>query len=39
VANVKGGMKSSTIRKITEVVDKYPEESMMVLRQWINASK
>ncbi len=39
VANVKGGMKSSTMRKINEIVDKYPEESMAVLRQWINANK
>lgn len=39
VANVKGGMKSSTMRKINEIVDKYPEESMQVLRQWIMSTK
>ncbi|NBX03843.1 MAG: flagellar M-ring protein FliF [Alphaproteobacteria bacterium] len=35
VANIKGGMKSSSIKKINEIVDKYPEETMGVLRQWI----
>ncbi|MFW0776681.1 MAG: flagellar basal-body MS-ring/collar protein FliF [Rickettsiales bacterium] len=35
VANIKGGMKSSSMNKINEIVDKYPEETMGVLRQWI----
>jgi flagellar M-ring protein FliF len=35
VANVKGGMKSSSMKKINEIVEKYPEETMGVLRQWI----
>lgn len=35
VANVKGGMKSSTMKKINEIVDKYPEETMGVVRQWL----
>lgn len=35
VANIKGGMKSSSIKKINEIVDKYPEETMGVLRQWV----
>jgi flagellar M-ring protein FliF len=39
VENIKGGMKSSSMRKINEIVDKYPEESMMVLRQWISSTK
>lgn len=37
VANVKGGMKSSSMRKVNEIVDKYPEETMGVIRQWITA--
>ncbi len=36
VANIKGGMKSSSMNKITEIVDKYPEETMGVLRQWVS---
>lgn len=36
VANIKGGMKSSSMRKVTEIVDKYPEETMGVLRTWLN---
>jgi flagellar M-ring protein FliF len=35
VANIKGGMKSSSMTKINEIVDKYPEETMGVLRQWM----
>ncbi len=35
VANIKGGMKSSSMSKINEIVEKYPEETMNVLRQWI----
>lgn len=35
VANIKGGMKSSSMAKINEIVEKYPEETMGVLRQWI----
>ncbi len=35
VANIKGGMKSSSIKKVSEIVDKYPEETMGVLRQWV----
>jgi len=35
VANVKGAMKSSSMRKVNEIVDKYPEETMGVIRQWL----
>lgn len=35
VANIKGGMKSSTMKKVSEIVEKYPEETMGVLRQWV----
>lgn len=35
VANIKGGMKSSSIKKINEIVDKYPEETIGVVRQWV----
>jgi flagellar M-ring protein FliF len=36
VANIKGGMKSSSMKKINEIVDKYPEETMLVLRTWVS---
>lgn len=36
VANVKGGMRSSSMRKVSEIVDKYPEETMGVIRQWMS---
>lgn len=35
VANVKGGMRSSSMRKVSEIVDKYPEETLGVIRQWM----
>jgi len=34
VANVKGGMKASTMKKVNEIIEKYPDETMGVLRQW-----
>ncbi len=36
VANIKGGMRSSSMRKVSEIVDKYPEETMGVIRGWLN---
>lgn len=39
VANIKGGMKSSSISKVNEIVEKYPEETMGVLRGWIMNNK
>lgn len=35
VANIKGGMKSSSMKRVNEIVDKYPEETMGVLRNWV----
>ena len=35
VANIKGGMKSSTMKKVNEIVEKYPDETMTVLRNWV----
>jgi len=36
VANIKGGMKSSSLKKINEIVEKYPDETMGVLRNWVS---
>lgn len=33
--NVKGRIRSSTLRKVVDVVDKNPEEAMNVMRQWM----
>lgn len=35
VANIKGGMKATSMKKINEIVEKYPEETMGVVRQWV----
>ncbi|MDE3017292.1 MAG: flagellar M-ring protein FliF [Pseudomonadota bacterium] len=35
VANIAGSMKSSSIKQVNEIVEKYPEETMGVLRQWV----
>lgn len=35
VANIKGGMKSSSMKQVNEIVEQYPEETMNVLRQWM----
>ncbi len=35
VANIKGGMRSSSMKKVNEIIDKYPDETMNVLRGWV----
>jgi len=35
VANIKGGMKSTSIKKVSEIVEKYPNETLGVLRNWV----
>jgi flagellar M-ring protein FliF len=39
LANVEGQMRASTIRKIGELVDKHPEESLAIVRNWISQEK
>lgn len=34
INRVKGGVKSSTYRKVNDMIDKHPEESLGVLRRW-----
>ncbi len=36
---VKGGVKSSSVRRINELIDKHPEESLGVLRAWLMEGK
>jgi flagellar M-ring protein FliF len=36
IRNVKGRVKESTVKKVTEIVDQYPEESLSVVRGWMN---
>ncbi len=35
VANIKGGMRSSSMKKVNEIIDKYPDETMNVIRNWV----
>jgi len=37
VANIKGGMKASTIQKINGIIETHPDETMNVLRRWVVA--
>jgi flagellar M-ring protein FliF len=36
IRNVKGRVKESAVKKVTEIVDQYPEESLSVVRGWMN---
>ncbi|MAI89792.1 flagellar basal-body MS-ring/collar protein FliF [Ponticaulis sp.] len=36
VANVSGQVKASSMRKIAEMIDQHPEESVSILRNWLN---
>jgi flagellar M-ring protein FliF len=35
VANIEGGIKSSSIKRITSIIDAHPEEAMATLRDWM----
>ncbi len=35
VANIEGKLRASSIRRITELVDKHPEEAVAVVRSWM----
>lgn len=35
VANIKGGMRSSSMKKVNEIIDKFPDETMNVIRNWV----
>ena len=39
LANIEGQMRASTLRKIGELVDKHPEESLVIVRNWISQEK
>jgi flagellar M-ring protein FliF len=36
VERVEGKLKSSTYRKINNMIDKHPDETLQIIRQWIN---
>ena len=35
IENVRGGIKSSSVRRITDLIDKHPEEALSALRSWM----
>jgi flagellar M-ring protein FliF len=35
VANVEGQMRASSVRRLTELVEKHPEASLSIVRGWI----
>lgn len=39
IGNVKGRIKSSVIRKITQIVDENPDETLSVLRTWMSTEQ
>jgi flagellar M-ring protein FliF len=39
VANIEGQMRASSIRRLTEMVDKHPDESLSIVRAWIQQER
>ena len=39
VANVTGQVKASSMKKIAEMIDQHPDESVSILRTWLNESE
>lgn len=37
VANIRGGMRASSMKKVNEIIDKYPDETMGVIRGWMQS--
>lgn len=37
VENIEGQLKASTLRRFGDVVDRYPEESLAILRSWLHS--
>jgi flagellar M-ring protein FliF len=36
IARIEGQVKASSIRRVSEFVDKHPEESVSILRSWLH---
>jgi flagellar M-ring protein FliF len=39
MANIEGQIRASSIRKLAELVDKHPDESLSIMRSWMNAER
>jgi flagellar M-ring protein FliF len=39
MANIEGQLKASSVRKLTDLVDKHPDESLSIMRAWMNAER
>ena len=38
IANVEGQLRASAIKKLTDMVDKHPEETLKIMRGWLGQS-
>ena len=38
IARIEGQVKASSIKRVSEFVDKHPEESVSILRGWLHES-
>jgi flagellar M-ring protein FliF len=39
VANIEGQIRASSIRKLSEMVEKHPDESLSIMRGWISQER
>jgi flagellar M-ring protein FliF len=39
MANIEGAIRASSIRKLAELVDKHPDESLSIMRAWMNQER
>jgi flagellar M-ring protein FliF len=39
MANIEGQIRASSIRKLSELVDKHPDESLSIMRAWMNQER
>jgi flagellar M-ring protein FliF len=36
IAQIQGRVRASSVKKVAEVVDKHPDESVQIIRGWLN---
>jgi flagellar M-ring protein FliF len=39
IANIEGQMRASSIRRLGELIDKHPEESLSIVRSWMQQER
>jgi flagellar M-ring protein FliF len=39
LANIEGQMRASSLRKLAEMVERHPDETLSIMRSWMNQER